>query len=469
MCTATSWADGCEMHSARNRDVAPIQPRSRLRALGSVAAASSWFFVLLYALRVSDDLEERALDVVLIVLGLVAAASASSRRLKTSRLRLRGAERRLEVMGTDVLAWECDASGLLTYIGAHSVGHFGYEPDELLGQPGSMLVHPQELDRLASHLAEGNGWSKERWRCVLKDGSERWVFGSAVPNRAPDGTLLGYTGSTQPLGKDALDEQRLTDIAARVYDRLSSGDILSVFQPILSVETGRLIGAEALTRFPGSDLTPDRWFTDAEEVGLGVELELEVLGRSLAAAHQLPDDIYISVNAGPSTLVRQDLIELLLSSGIPPYRVVLEITEHASINQYDDVLAAISALRAVGVRLAVDDAGAGYASFRHILRLSPEIIKLDRSLIAGLHDDPALRALASAVVAFGRDMSSTITAEGVETLEELRCAQDLGIHAAQGYLFGKPTADWSTWSEWHAFGPLVSLEAMSQIPAARSS
>jgi len=198
-----------------------------------------------------------------------------------------------------------------------------------------------------------------------------------------------------------------------------------------------------------------------------VELELEVLARSLDAAHQLPDDIYISVNAGPHTLVRPGLLELILSSGIPPYRVVLEITEHASISEYGDVLAAIATLRATGVRLAVDDAGAGYASFRHILRLSPEIIKLDRSLIAGLHDDPALRALASAVVTFGREMSSTITAEGIETLEELRCAQDLGIQAAQGYLFGKPTADWSTWGEWHAYGPLVSVGAMIQVPSPR--
>jgi EAL domain-containing protein (putative c-di-GMP-specific phosphodiesterase class I) len=167
----------------------------------------------------------------------------------------------------------------------------------------------------------------------------------------------------------------------------------------------------------------------------------------------------VSLNVGPAMLSRPGLFDALVESGIAPHRFVLEITEHSSISDYDDVLASLGALRTIGVRLAVDDAGAGYASFRHILRLGPEIIKLDRSLIAGLHDDPALRALASAVVAFGAEMGSTVTAEGIETPEELRCAQALGIHAAQGYLFGKPTADWSTWTEWHRHGPLYSIAA----------
>jgi EAL domain-containing protein (putative c-di-GMP-specific phosphodiesterase class I) len=162
---------------------------------------------------------------------------------------------------------------------------------------------------------------------------------------------------------------------------------------------------------------------------------------------------------GPQTLLRSELLELVLTAGISSSRIVLEITEHASITEYDEVLAAVAALRALGVRLAVDDAGAGYASFRHILRLAPEIIKLDRSLIAGLHQDPALRALAAAVVTFALETSATVTAEGIETPEELRCAQDLGIHGAQGYLFGKPAADWSTWNEWHARGAVYSVTA----------
>ena len=443
-------------------------PAKRAVDVGLVAQgalAATFLLVALYSLWVSDDPQEIVLDVVLLGLGLALAASLSTRRLQVWRHKLGHAERHLAVMaGSDVLSWECDMNGHIANVGPQAYDHFGYAPEEMLGLDARQLVHPQEYDRLASYLAAGTGWWHERWRCVCKDGTERWFTGSAVPSVAADGTLLGFIGSTQPLGRDALDEQRMSEIASRVYNRLGGDGILPVFQPILSVETGRMIGAEALSRFPGSDRTPDLWFAEASEVGLGVELELAALRRSLGAAHTLPDDVYVSLNVGPQTLVRPELAELLLSTGIPPYRLVLEITEHTSIGDYTEVLEALGSLRAAGVRLAVDDAGAGYASFRHILRLAPEIIKLDRSLIAGLHDDPALRALASAVVAFGREMGSSVTAEGIETPEELRCAQSLGIHAAQGYLFGRPTSDWTTWNEWHEHGPLYSV-ASAWAPA----
>jgi PAS domain S-box-containing protein len=442
------------------RRAVPTDAWSRGRAVVTGALVGAWFVVLVYAAAAADDANEVALDLVVLVLGLLAVGSASLGTLRQAAHRLRHAERRIAAMtGGSLLAWECDHLGRITYAGALAEEHFGYPLEELLGSDIRGLVHPQELDRLTAMLADGTGWTEERWRCVTKDGTERWFAGSAVADVGPDGRVRGFVGSSYPLGKDALDEHRLSEIAARVYERLDGGAITPVFQPILSVSTGRLIGAEGLTRFPGSDLNPDEWFGDAAEVGLGVELELAALRRLLALARDLPDDLYVSLNVGPQTLVRAELMETLLTSGIPAERVVLEVTEHASISEYDDVLVAVSALRSVGVRLAVDDAGAGYASFRHILRLNPEIIKLDRSLIAGLHGDPARRALAAAVVAFGLELGSTVTAEGIETPEELRAAQDLGIHGAQGYLFGRPVADWSTWCEWHARGAVYSVSA----------
>jgi PAS domain S-box-containing protein len=421
-----------------------------------------WLLVLLYSLVVSDDPKEILLNVVLIGLGLAAGTVALGSLLHAARHELQQTERRLEAMGgSDTFPWECDAEGRVTFVGDRVANSFGYTPQELVGRHLADVVHPQEIERLGELVAAGTGWRDERWRCIVADGSERWFLGSAIPMRAADGSLLGFTGSASPLAWDAVEEQRLSDIAARVYDLLDSGDLLPVFQPILSVETGRLIGAEALSRFPGSTLAPDRWFNEAAEVGLGVELELLALRRSLDAARVLPTDIYVSLNVSPQALLRPELLEVLRGASVPLARIVLEITEHSSIARYDEVLAVLSTLRAEGVRLAVDDAGAGYASFRHILQLSPEIIKLDRSLIAGLHEEPALRALAAAVVGFGTEMASTITAEGVETPEELRTLQDLGIHAAQGYLFGRPTHDWTTWNEWHAAGPLYSVSALS--------
>ena len=433
---------------------------TRRQTILTAGLFACWCVVLGYAAVAADDLNEVLLDLTVLVLGLLVAATTFGRSLEFARDRMRSAERRFEAMSaSDLLSWECDALGRGVHFGDLSTHYFGWTPEELVGRDIGSLLHPQEVDRLAGFVAEGRGWTNERWRCLHRDGSEHWFVGSAVPNVTADGRVLGFVGSARPLGKDALDEQRLSEIAERVYARLEGGDIQPVFQPILSVSTGRLIGAEGLSRFPGSDRFPDQWFNEAAEVGLGVELELAALGRLLVAARDLPTDLYVSVNVGPQTLVRGELLDLLLTTGIAPGRVVLEITEHASITEYDEVLAAVSTLRAIGVRLAVDDAGAGYASFRHILRLGPEMIKLDRSLIAGLHEDPALRALASAVVTFGLEMGSTVTAEGIETPDELRCAQDLGIHGAQGFLFGRPVADWSTWAEWHARGAVYSVTA----------
>jgi PAS domain S-box-containing protein len=436
-------------------------PRTRLVTVTVIVAG--WLPIVVYALHVSDDPQEVTLDLVLLGLGLVAAGLASWSQLRAARDRVRTAEQRIHAMGAGaVLPWECDADGRITFVGHRAQEHFGYDEHELIGMHLSELVHPQELARLGTYLQQKTGWQDERWRCRLKDGSERWFAGSAVPTIADDGRFQGYAGSTHPLGGDAADEQRLSEIAERVYARLQTEDVLPVFQPILSVTTGRLIGAEALSRFPGSDLTPDRWFAQASDAGLGTELELMALRHALRAARALPEDIYLSVNVGPQSLVRPGVFEVLTSGAIDPRRLVVEITEHASIDEYADVLVAVQTLRAHGVRLAVDDAGAGYSSFRHILKLAPEIIKLDRSLVAGLHDDAGLRALAAAVVAFGRETGASITAEGIETPEELRCAQDLGIGAAQGYLFGKPTADWTTWKEWHERGAVFSVAAAAR-------
>jgi len=118
---------------------------------------------------------------------------------------------------------------------------------------------------------------------------------------------------------------------------------------------------------------------------------------------------------------------------------VLELTEHHRIDSYDSVLGAIEGLRRHGVRLAVDDAGAGYAGLHHILRLRPEILKLDMALTRGIDADPARRALATALVHFAAEIDSMIVAEGVETTEELDTLTSLGVQWAQGYLLGRPT------------------------------
>ncbi|HUR13129.1 MAG TPA: EAL domain-containing protein [Mycobacteriales bacterium] len=419
----------------------------------------TWLLIGVAATVTADDIHEIVLNSGLLVIGPLGVASYALRRQGHLRTLLRRSRDRVEAMiaTTEADPWECDMLGNITYAGPGFAAHFGYELAEIKQFNLRELIHPLEYERLTEHVARGVGWQGERWRCLLSDGSEQWFMGSAVPLLGPRGQVVGYTGSAQPLGKSTEDEQRLTDLANEIYARLESLHILAVYQPIVSVGTGKLVGAESLSRFPGSDRSPQAWFTGAAEVGLQTRLELTAVEQCLAGATRLPDDIYVSVNVGPDTLVDPTLFDVLRAGPIPLHRLVLEITEHAAITDYVDVMRAVEGFRRAGIRIAVDDAGAGYASFRHIHRLKPEKIKLDRTLIAGLHEDPALRALATAVVSFGREMGSVVIAEGIEVMEELRSLQKIGIDSAQGYLFGRPTANWSTWNEWHQHGPLFRM------------
>jgi EAL domain-containing protein (putative c-di-GMP-specific phosphodiesterase class I) len=304
------------------------------------------------------------------------------------------------------------------------------------------------------------------------DADLRAVAGSLSDTFLSVAALVGCAawGLSQRLGLfSALtrsDRRHRARSSVRIGQLLDRGVLRVVFQPIISTETGRLVGAEALSRFEAFNPAdppdpPDVVFAEAAGVGLGVELELLAVRNALHAAEALPEDLYVSLNVSPAALLSPLLIDALLSARLSLRRVVLEITEHVSVPDYDVLAARAEHVRSLGVRIAVDDAGAGFASFRHILRLSPEYIKLDRTLIENIAEDPARRALAAAVVLFAFEMGSAVVAEGVETLAELRTTQSLGIDAAQGFLLGKPTDDWSTWAEWHRHGPLIRVPRLS--------
>jgi len=232
---------------------------------------------------------------------------------------------------------------------------------------------------------------------------------------------------------------------------LDGDGLRTAFQPIVSLCDGRLVGAEALSRFAVGDegRGPEDWFADAARVGLGVDLEVHATQQALRAATALPEDAYVSVNLSPETLLWPGLPDALREAPIPLSRIVVELTEHSAVEDYDALDRALRPLRASGLRIAVDDAGAGYATFRHILRLAPDLIKLDRSLISGIDGDPARRALAGALVAFAREVGGVVVAEGIERSAELAVVLGLGVHAGQGYLFSRPSTDERDWCDWH--------------------
>jgi EAL domain-containing protein (putative c-di-GMP-specific phosphodiesterase class I)/CheY-like chemotaxis protein len=212
----------------------------------------------------------------------------------------------------------------------------------------------------------------------------------------------------------------------------------TVFQPIMELETHRVVGIEALARFEleGEPWPIERWFFEAANVGLGLELELACNRSALEALPHLPPQAYLSINVSHRTAESDELLGLL--EGTEAARVVVEITEHEAVEDYERLTSAMQRLRALGARVAIDDAGAGFASLRHILLMAPEIIKIDVSLTSSIDTDPRRRALAAALISFAEEMMIDVVAEGVETQEEHAALVSLGVKLGQGYFLGRP-------------------------------
>ena len=207
-----------------------------------------------------------------------------------------------------------------------------------------------------------------------------------------------------------------------------------VFQVVQELATGRAIGFEALTRF-ADGTPPDRRFDEAHDAGLGLELERACLAAAVRAATALPSDSWLSLNVSPALALAVEPLVALLNT--IEREVVLEITEHVPIADYRHLAEALTTLRH-HARLAVDDAGAGYAGLRHILEVKPQFVKLDISLVRAVDKDPARRAMIGGMIAFAREAGCALIAEGIETPGELATLQDLGVGFGQGYLLGRP-------------------------------
>jgi EAL domain-containing protein (putative c-di-GMP-specific phosphodiesterase class I) len=234
--------------------------------------------------------------------------------------------------------------------------------------------------------------------------------------------------------QEQLREQRRELIRVTVANQ----SVETLLQPIVDLRSGGAVGVEALARFAQEPIRPpDIWFAEAASLGLGVELEMAALHVALQQLRRLPNGIYLSLNASVETIMSEEFQTSM--EGVSAERIVLELTEHHEVHDYSLFHQAVRNLRSKGVRLAVDDAGSGYSSFRHILNLHPDIIKLDIGLIRGIDGDPARRALGSALLTFGLDAyNASIVAEGIETEGEFRTLQDLGFPFGQGYYLGRP-------------------------------
>jgi EAL domain-containing protein (putative c-di-GMP-specific phosphodiesterase class I)/DNA-binding response OmpR family regulator len=248
-------------------------------------------------------------------------------------------------------------------------------------------------------------------------------------------TLLDLAPQLASLVADARQgDDALSDTRRWIRGVMAGGRMTGVYQPIVSLASRVVVGAEGLTRFDDGT-APDLAFGSARRAGLSGRLESLALQRLVSGAGGLPSEHWLSVNLSAATLLSEDVDEVLACADRP---IVLEITEHEHVADYAALRARSAAL--VNVRFAVDDAGAGYASLRHIFELKPHLVKLDRSWVAGIDTDPARQALVRGMVGFTDAIDAIVVGEGIESEPEAATLAALGVQLGQGYLFGHPAA-----------------------------
>lgn len=239
------------------------------------------------------------------------------------------------------------------------------------------------------------------------------------------------------LAADLEAEAERRDVIDRLHGALAKGDPSIVFQPIIRVDDYSIAGVEALSRFFSQPSQgPDKWFSDAHKAGIGPELELAAARKALVECQSLPSPLAVNVNLSPDTIATANITDVL--SVFDPKRIVVEITEHVPIADYGPLQSKLASLRQAGMRVAIDDAGAGYSSMRHVLSLRPDIIKLDVSLTRDIDQDFMRKAMVAAMCEFSRHTGTRIVAEGVENEAEFVVLRQLGVEKVQGYYFGRP-------------------------------
>ena len=327
----------------------------------------------------------------------------------------------------------------LVYAQVHGGGHDAVRAILTASPDTRVLAHTGESDHqeVVAMLRAGAGGF------VVRDAPPRKLMAAlraaAEGDTIFDGTVNGAVlrelmdqVHAANVGREALITKR-----ARIRRVLEREDFDIVFQPIVALDSREVVGYEALSRFAAEPQRgPDEWFAEAHEVGLGPELELAAIRLACERSCDLPEGMFMAVNVSPVTAERPELLALL--AGCQVHEVVLEVTEHAQVEDYRRFRVAIARVRELGARLAVDDAGAGFSSLRHILELDAELIKLDGSLTRSLEQDPRRRSLAAALIEFGRESGASVLAEHIESELQLIELRRLGVHYGQGFHLGRP-------------------------------
>jgi PAS domain S-box-containing protein len=336
------------------------------------------------------------------------------------------------------------ADGDYVFVSGSCRDLLGYTPEEMIGSSAYAYFCADDVETVqASHantLAQPEVFTTT-YRIRAKDGTYVWVESKSRARRS------GETGEVEEIhcatreaapGALALELQSRSRSKARSrIEQVIAGEELSiVYQPIRDLESGQTVAVEALARFAGRpSRPPNEWFGEAWQAELGVELETLAIRRAVEGARAFPPEWAISLNASPVTVLSPLLLEAL-GNGVE--RAVIEVTEHADLVDLEAFKRAAGLLREHGARLAIDDVGAGFSGLSRLLDLSPQVLKLDLSLVRGIHEDQRRKALTSALVAFGREARVEVIAEGIETESELAALRSLGVRYGQGYYLQRP-------------------------------
>jgi PAS domain S-box-containing protein len=331
----------------------------------------------------------------------------------------------------------CDMSDTICSVDGMVEELYGYRADELVGRSLLGLVHPDDVERcVQASVALLNNPGLDQvftHRIQRPDGTVRLVQATLNGNDRLGGTLrVSHHDAERTLHNEML-------------NALSEEQFTLFYQPVVELESGRVIGAEALVRWqhPSRGMVPPNEFIPyAESSNLIVDLGRWVLRAACREAATWPAGMHVAVNLSVRQLADEHIAaivaEALLTAGLDPHRLVLEITESALIDDPEQAIRALSQLKSLGLTLAIDDFGTGYSSLAHLKRMPVDTLKIDRSFVEGLGKDDGDEAIVSSVLGLAHSFGLHVVAEGIETEDQRQHLDDLGCRLAQGYLWSRP-------------------------------
>lgn len=261
--------------------------------------------------------------------------------------------------------------------------------------------------------------------------------------------------------------QARTELEVSMRRAIPAGEFEPYFEQQIDLTTGRLQGFEVLARWNHPTMgiiSPDRFIPIAEETGMIADLSFSVIRKALNEARDWDPSLVISVNISPTQLrdpwLAQKIVKLLVETSFPANRLEIEITETSLFDNLSLAQSIVGSLKNQGIKIALDDFGTGYSSLAHLRALPFDRIKIDKSFVTSLIENPESAAIVNAIARLGDNLSMPVTAEGIEVGEIEERLRQLGVHKGQGWLYGRPL-------------PMTSVRELlaerNLLPAARQS